>query len=277
MRGPAPETRAVGEPARELLTAGRARALAELLGAAWPGMQRYAELLASVGVEWGVVGPHEAGRIWSRHIANCLGLADLLPAGARVLDVGSGAGLPGVVLALARPDLQVTLLEPLARRTRFLDLAIGELNLAEVTGSAEARASVRVRVRRGRLGEVGPSAPAQQRARGGLPRRAGRGARRMGPPIEGILAPGEPDGRLVDAVVARASLPWAQLRRLSWPLLSPGGQVVALVGQTFGPGGDDAGLGLAATVVRELALPGWGVVGRAAQAVHTAAPAGCST
>lgn len=277
MHGTEPETRAAGERAREILTAGQARALAELLGAAWPGMALYAELLASAGVDWGVVGPHEAGRVWTRHIVNCLGLADLLPVGARVLDVGSGAGLPGIVLALARPDLRVTLLEPLARRTRFLDLAVGELDLAAVTGSAGGGAAPRVRVERGRLSRAAPPAPPGPRVPGGPRGRVGSRARRAGPSGDHTGAPGDQGIQSVDAVVARASMPWTELRSLSWHLLSPGGQVLALVGQTFRAGGDGAGGGPGVTVVRELALPGWGVVGRAAQAVRAGAPAGCST
>ena len=77
----------------------------------------YAELLATDGVVRGLIGPREAPRIWDRHLLNCAAVAERIPAGATVLDVGSGAGLPGMVLAIARPDLTVTLVEPLARRT----------------------------------------------------------------------------------------------------------------------------------------------------------------
>ena len=82
--------------------------------------ERYAAILATRGVEWGLIGPREAERIWDRHVVNSLAVAAATPQGATVVDVGSGAGLPGLPLALARPDLRVTLLEPLLRRATFL-------------------------------------------------------------------------------------------------------------------------------------------------------------
>lgn len=98
----------------------------------WPLVERYAELLATAGVQRGLIGPREAPRLWDRHLANCAVLEDLMPRGASVCDVGSGAGLPGVVLALVRPDLQVALLEPLLRRTTFLEEVVADLGLANV-------------------------------------------------------------------------------------------------------------------------------------------------
>ncbi|WP_433530580.1 16S rRNA (guanine(527)-N(7))-methyltransferase RsmG [Micromonospora sp. CA-263727] len=89
----------------------------------------YAELLATDGVVRGLIGPREAPRIWDRHLLNCAAVGELIPPGATVLDVGSGAGLPGLVLAIARPDLTVTLIEPLARRTAFLEVAVDALAL----------------------------------------------------------------------------------------------------------------------------------------------------
>src|SRR5687768_10958170 len=86
-----------------------------------PVAERYAGWLAGAGIERGLLGPREVPRLWDRHLLNCAALTDLLPHGARVADVGSGAGLPGLVLAIARPDLQVTLIEPLLRRTAFLE------------------------------------------------------------------------------------------------------------------------------------------------------------
>ena len=74
---------------------------------------RYAEILKTWGIERGLVGPKEGDRIWERHIANCLPVTTLIPEGVKVVDIGSGAGFPGVVIALARPDLQLTLIEPL--------------------------------------------------------------------------------------------------------------------------------------------------------------------
>jgi 16S rRNA (guanine527-N7)-methyltransferase len=104
------------------------------------GLAGYAGLLATTGVEWGLIGPSEADRIWDRHIDNSLALAGLIGPGARVVDVGSGAGLPGIPLALARPDLEVTLVEPLARRVRFLELALAELGLEDRVTVVRARA-----------------------------------------------------------------------------------------------------------------------------------------
>ena len=94
-----------------------------------PLARRYAEHLATTGVEWGLVGPHEAPRVWDRHVLNCAVVADLIPPGARVLDIGSGAGLPGIPLALARPDLRVVLVEPLARRVEWLRTVLADLEL----------------------------------------------------------------------------------------------------------------------------------------------------
>ena len=101
---------------------------------------RYAEILATWGIERGLVGPKEGDRIWDRHIANCIPVTTLLTKGASLLDIGSGAGLPGIVIALARPDLKVTLLEPLQRRIDFLEEVVAELGI-EVTvkrGRAES-------------------------------------------------------------------------------------------------------------------------------------------
>ena len=93
----------------------------------------YADLLTGAGVERGLIGPKEGERIWERHIFNCLPVATLIPRGAKTLDIGSGAGLPGIVLALARPDISLTLLEPLERRTIFLEEVVAELGLSNVT------------------------------------------------------------------------------------------------------------------------------------------------
>jgi 16S rRNA (guanine527-N7)-methyltransferase len=97
-----------------------------------PLLARYAELLATEGVLRGLIGPREVPRLWDRHLVNCALLAPLVPAEARVVDLGSGAGLPGLVLAIARPDLRITLVEPMARRTAFLDEVCAELALGEV-------------------------------------------------------------------------------------------------------------------------------------------------
>jgi 16S rRNA (guanine527-N7)-methyltransferase len=92
-------------------------------------IQRYAELLSSTGIERGLIGPKEGDRIWERHIANCIPITTIIPQGVRVADIGSGAGLPGIVIALARPDLKVTLIEPLQRRVDFLNEVVAELAL----------------------------------------------------------------------------------------------------------------------------------------------------
>lgn len=97
-----------------------------------PVAVRYADLLATVGLERGLIGPREVGRLWERHLVNCALIASGIPADARVCDVGSGAGLPGLVLAICRPDLRVTLVEPLLRRTAFLTEAVALLGLTNV-------------------------------------------------------------------------------------------------------------------------------------------------
>jgi 16S rRNA (guanine527-N7)-methyltransferase len=89
----------------------------------------YAHFLTTAGIERGLIGPREGERIWERHIFNCLPVTQLLPQGASLFDIGSGAGLPGIVIALARPDLSVTLIEPLERRVAFLTEAVEGLNL----------------------------------------------------------------------------------------------------------------------------------------------------
>lgn len=101
----------------------------DLFGDRLPIARRYAEHLATTGVEWGLVGPREASRVWERHVLNCAVVADLIPDKARVLDIGSGAGLPGIPLALARTDLHVVLVEPLARRVEWLRMVLDDLEL----------------------------------------------------------------------------------------------------------------------------------------------------
>ncbi len=94
--------------------------------------EQFVELLATDGVVRGLIGPREGPRLWSRHILNCAAVAELVPAGSSVCDLGSGAGLPGLVLALARPDLRVTLVEPLQRRCAFLEETVATLGLSGV-------------------------------------------------------------------------------------------------------------------------------------------------
>ncbi len=104
----------------------------EVFGQALPRLEAYAALLAGPGVERGLLGPREAPRLWERHLLNCVGVAELIDAGSVVLDLGSGAGLPGLVLALYRPDVQVVLVEPLQRRAAFLCGAVQLLGLRTV-------------------------------------------------------------------------------------------------------------------------------------------------
>ena len=111
-------------------------------------IRAYAEFLTTAGIERGLIGPREGERIWERHIFNCLPVTQLLPQGASLFDIGSGAGLPGIVIALARPDLKVTLIEPLERRVEFLNEAV----------AAIATGGVEIEVIRGRAQDVKKSA-----------------------------------------------------------------------------------------------------------------------
>jgi 16S rRNA (guanine527-N7)-methyltransferase len=104
----------------------------EVFGDTLPVAERYAEFLAGPGVERGLIGPREVERLWDRHLLNCAVMAELIPPEAEVIDIGSGAGLPGVVLAIVRTDLSITLLEPLLRRTRFLLECVDSLHLPNV-------------------------------------------------------------------------------------------------------------------------------------------------
>lgn len=101
--------------------------------------RRYCAALATAGVERGLIGPREVPRLWDRHILNCAVLGELIAEGASVVDIGSGAGLPGIPLAIARPDLRITLVEPLLRRTIFLSEFIESvgLDVTVVRGRAE--------------------------------------------------------------------------------------------------------------------------------------------
>ena len=142
--GPTSPEPAGARPADDL-----ADVAARVFGDRLPLAIDYARLLVTDGVLRGLIGPHEAPRMWERHLINCAVVSEMVPIGASVTDVGSGAGLPGIVLAVARPDLTVILVEPLARRTAFLSEAVTVLGLA-----------TSVTVVRGRAGDVVDGLPA---------------------------------------------------------------------------------------------------------------------
>ncbi len=156
---------------------------ATVFGDRLPLAERYVGLLAGPGVERGAIGPREGDRLWDRHVLNSAVVGELVAAGCRVLDVGSGAGLPGIPVALARPDLAVTLLEPMARRVAFLEEVVGELGVPVV-------------VHRGRA-EL----------------------------ADGIA-------RNWDVVMARAVAPLGRLAGWCLPFLCPGGQLLAVKGES---------------------------------------------
>jgi 16S rRNA (guanine527-N7)-methyltransferase len=112
----------------------------EVYGAEFPVISRYVDILRSTAVEWGLLGPREAERLWDRHILNSTALSGLIAVDSAVADVGSGAGLPGIPLAIMRPDLRVTLIEPLLRRSTFLTQTVEELQISDRVEVVRARA-----------------------------------------------------------------------------------------------------------------------------------------
>lgn len=150
-----------------------------VFGARLPLAVRYAELLATTGISRGLLGPREADRVWQRHVLNCAVIGEVIADGSAVVDAGSGAGLPGLPLALARPDLEVTLLEPMARRVTWLTEVVSELGLA-------------VRVHRGRAEE-----PAVRSALGGCDVVTARAVAPLGRLAGWTLPLLRPGGRLV--------------------------------------------------------------------------------
>jgi 16S rRNA (guanine527-N7)-methyltransferase len=138
----AAEVPAVGGPPPEPPEA------ADVFGGALDQARRYAELLATDGVTRGLIGPRETERLWDRHLLNCAMVADFLPERGVLVDIGSGAGLPGVVLAMLRPSLQVVLLEPLLRRSVFLEECVTRLGLSNATvlrARAEEKAAAHIK------------------------------------------------------------------------------------------------------------------------------------
>lgn len=160
------------------------RAAAELFGASLPTAEAYAEALATTGVERGLIGPREVPRLWDRHLLNCVALQELVPDGLELADIGSGAGLPGLPLAIARPDLSVFLVEPLLRRVVWLREVVQALGLSNVE------------IIRGRANAVAET------------------------------------GRTFDVVTARAVAPLTGLLELCLPLVRPGGELLAMKGDS---------------------------------------------
>ena len=160
---------------------------AVVFGTALDAVTRYVAMLAGDGVVRGLIGPREVPRLWERHVLNSAALAEAVPEGARIVDVGSGAGLPGVPLGLARPDLTLTLVEPMARRVEFLFDVVTALGTPWriVRGRAEERSVVRA---------VGPVDVVTARAVAPLPRLVGW--------CRGLLPPG---AQLIALVGARAA------------------------------------------------------------------------
>jgi 16S rRNA (guanine527-N7)-methyltransferase len=159
----------------------------KVFGDALPAAEAYVARLATDGVTRGLIGPREVPRLWERHVLNSAAVAEAVPQGAHVVDVGSGAGLPGIPLGLARRDVRLTLVEPMARRVEFLEEVVAEL---------ATPAGLRWRVVRGRAEDKS---------------------------VAGAV------GR-VDVVTARAVAPLPRLVGWCRGLMSPGTQLVALVG-----------------------------------------------
>src|SRR5699024_12216043 len=101
-------------------------------GAAFPVARRYADHLATTGIEWGLIGPREVDRLWTRHILNCAVVAEFIGDDDVIGDVGSGAGLPGIPIALLRPEAKVVLIEPMERRVEWLTMVVEDLGLKNV-------------------------------------------------------------------------------------------------------------------------------------------------
>jgi 16S rRNA (guanine527-N7)-methyltransferase len=160
-----------------------AEAIAEF-GDSLAKAERYVELLATDGVTRGLIGPRETSRLWDRHLVNCALVADLVPERGELVDIGSGAGLPGIVLAMLRPRLHVVLLEPLLRRAVFLQECVSALDLPNAT-------VVRAR--------------AEEKAAAGIS---------------------------ADVATARAVAPLDRLVGWAAGLLRPGGQLLAIKGQS---------------------------------------------
>lgn len=204
-----------------------------------PLAERYAELLATEGVVRGLIGPREAPRLWDRHLLNSAVVAQAVPDDCSLCDIGTGAGLPGLALAIARPDLRITLVEPLLRRTTFLEEVVEELRLGHVS------------VVRGRAEELHGAetfdvvtsravAPLERLLRWSMPLVAPTGAllamkgRSVRDEIEEARDAlsswrcGEPEvlevgGGVIESATTLVRVPWADPSRIGWPrATSPG-------------------------------------------------------
>ena len=104
----------------------------QALGPGFTQLSKFADILAQDGVRLGLIGPREAERIWDRHILNCAALTELIDDGQSIIDIGSGAGLPGIPMAIARPDAQFVLIEPMERRSSWMLAVVEDLGLKNV-------------------------------------------------------------------------------------------------------------------------------------------------
>ena len=201
-----------------------------------PLAERYAALLATEGVVRGLIGPREAPRLWDRHLLNCAVLGELLPEDATVCDIGSGAGLPGLVLAVARPDLTITLVEPLLRRTTFLTEVVEQLELANVE-VVRARADALHGARRFEVVTSRAVAPLERLLGWSMPLVAPEGAlvamkgssvgeeirqaapvlRRLGCAVPTLHTLG---AQVLSSPTTAVLVAWADPGRVSWPLAS---------------------------------------------------------
>jgi 16S rRNA (guanine527-N7)-methyltransferase len=196
----------------------------------------FAGILATRGVEQGLLGPREVPRLWDRHLLNCAVLGELLPEDATVCDIGSGAGLPGLVLAVARPDLTITLVEPLLRRTTFLTEVVEQLELANVE-VVRARADALHGARRFEVVTSRAVAPLERLLGWSMPLVAPEGAlvamkgssvgeeigqaapvlRRLGCDVPTLHTLG---AQVLSSPTTAVRVAWADPGRVSWPLAS---------------------------------------------------------
>lgn len=207
---------------------------AEVFGDRLDLARRFADILRTDAITRGLIGPREGERVWERHVLNCAAVAPALPVGASVLDVGSGAGLPGLVLAIARPDTAVTLLEPLQRRVDFLEDTIAALGLSVTVVRARAEdLAARLAASRAGGGVRRRAAASRQASRRGGDGRAG-GSRASHTQVG--VAPAMADRGDVgpvgpaDIVTARAVAPLSRLVEWCLPLVRPGGALLAVKG-----------------------------------------------